>query len=234
MKVAAISDLHGHLPIMFSMPEAEVLCICGDLCPTNIDRDYNGSLAWFLRKFVPWVEQLPYEKVFLTFGNHDFFAETLFLNQDTWTLQKPRRIKEKLFLPEKLTLLMDTECDWKGKKFYGTPWCPNLYNWAFYANHETLVEKFSRIPENLDVLMSHCAPRFADYGTSHYSKGRVEEFGCVELQDAIEKKKPKLAIFGHIHSGNHVPSVHNGTMYCNVSVLDEDYKPSYYIKSFDI
>lgn len=234
MKIAAISDLHGHLPIMAAMPEAEVLCICGDLCPTNIDRDYDRSLAWFLRKFIPWVEQLPYEKVFLTFGNHDFFAEKLFLEQDRITLKRPRKIKEKLYLPEKLTLLMDTVCDWKGKKFYGTPWCPNLRNWAFYGDSALLREKFGAIPEHTDVLMTHCAPRFSDYGTSHFPNGSVQEFGCIELQDAIEEKKPKLAIFGHIHSGCHVPHSNNDTKYCNVSVLDEEYRPSYYIKSFEI
>lgn len=234
MKIAATSDLHGFLDDPSLMPLAEVLCICGDLCPTYMDRDFTQSLAWFLRKFCPWIEQLPYEKVFLTFGNHDFFAENLFLEQDKRTLKKPRKIKDKLFLPEKLTILMDTECNWKGKKFYGTPWCPHLYNWAFYQDHVTLNWLFDKIPENLDVLMTHCAPRFCDYGTSHFSNGSVEEYGCVELQDAIEKKQPRLSIFGHIHSGNHQPQTWNGTTYCNVSLKDEEYKPMYEPRIFEI
>ena len=33
IKVVAISDLHGYLP---EIPECDLLCICGDLVPLNV------------------------------------------------------------------------------------------------------------------------------------------------------------------------------------------------------
>ena len=238
MKIAAISDLHGYLPPVEEMPEAEVLCITGDLCCTSFDRNVTKSMAWFLRDFCKWIEALPYEKVFLVFGNHDFFTKG-FLYKDNGSIRRPRAMKDDLFLPKKLSILFDTECVYKKKKFYGSPWCPNLPNWMFYKDHAELVEAFSKIPEDTDVLLTHCAPDIDDYGTSHFDHGYIQDFGCIELASAIYEKRPKLCVFGHIHSGNHVESTwlamaDKPVRLCNVSIMDERYEPTYRIKTFEI
>lgn len=76
MKIVGISDLHGHLPNPNEMPDGDVLCICGDIVPLNIQRDTLRSLAWFYLDFIPWTDSLPYEKVLIIAGNHVLFLET--------------------------------------------------------------------------------------------------------------------------------------------------------------
>ena len=80
MRVAAISDIHGFLDNPRNMPEGDVLCICGDIVPLEFQVDTVRSISWFCLEFVPWVESLPYKKVLLLAGNHDFFLEEIYLH----------------------------------------------------------------------------------------------------------------------------------------------------------
>jgi Icc-related predicted phosphoesterase len=50
------------------------------------------------------------------------------------------------------------------------------------------------IPEGIDVLLVHGPPH--GYGDTVV---RGERVGCEELTRAIDKKKPKVVCFGHIH-----------------------------------
>ena len=70
MKIAAISDLHGYLP---EIEECDVLCICGDITPLEIQRNYLKTEEWITEIFLTWIKKLPCDKVFLVGGNHDFW-----------------------------------------------------------------------------------------------------------------------------------------------------------------
>lgn len=237
MKVVGISDLHGTLIPPENMPEGDVLCICGDIMPLNKQSDTLESISWLCRVFFKWVEELPYAKVFLVFGNHDFIGQ--FLRTDkNGNHRNGGRVAKKLLAPSKLTILDDSEYIYEGKRFYGSSWCPDLARWAYYADSETLTQKFSKIPVNTDVLLTHCAPRIADFGTvlQRGTYNWMSNYGCAELADAIHAmlKRPKLHLFGHIHSGSHQPTEINGVTYCNVSLKDENYKEMYPPKVFEI
>lgn len=52
MKIAAISDLHGNLS--FDVKKSDILCICGDIIPLDVQRNYQGSKDWFKKRFIPW------------------------------------------------------------------------------------------------------------------------------------------------------------------------------------
>ena len=73
MKVVAFSDPHGDLPKVKNFPECDVVCIAGDICPLDVQRDLVESISWFLLTFKPWAESLPCKKVIFIGGNHDFF-----------------------------------------------------------------------------------------------------------------------------------------------------------------
>lgn len=224
--IIGISDLHGLLLPLSDMPPGDVLCICGDIVPLEVQSDTIESIAWLCTKFFPWVESLPYEKVIITWGNHDFIGQTLTTDKHG-NHRKPKRVLKKLMAPAKLVLLEDNEFIYKGYRFYGSPWCPELSDWAFYANHDDLVKKFDKIPENVDVLITHCAPSQDQFGMTTQGWNAMRDFGSNELTDAILKKRPKLAIFGHIHSGRHARLDLFGTTYANVSIKDENYEYSY-------
>ena len=53
MKVVAFSDPHGYLPKVKDFPECDVVCIAGDICPLDIQRDLVESISWFLLTFKP-------------------------------------------------------------------------------------------------------------------------------------------------------------------------------------
>lgn len=238
MKIIGLSDMHGDLGSPIDMPQADVYCICGDIVPLWYQDSLVKSIVWLTSEFYPWCQQLPCDKVFYIAGNHDFVYEWLMTDKGG----NHRKAKEvdKLFLQpnKKVQYLENSYKEYNGVKFYGTPWCPELKRWAFYRPDEELTKEFAKIPEDTDVLLTHCPPKIDDYGTVLEGGVRYglygSNFGCQPLADRLQQIHPKLHIFGHVHSGLHEPKEINGTTFCNVSVKNENYKVTYYPREFEI
>ena len=232
IKVCAIADIHGSL---IDIPECDILCICGDILPLNIQRDDYKSIAWLSGPFQRWCLEAPCDHVVLIWGNHDFIGEKLYKK---WMIEGWEQ-EELLFQndagPEpKIHILQDESVVINGLKIYGTPWCPSLTSWAFYKNSEGLKEEFKKIPYDTDILLTHCPPKFGQQGIvlQQNNWNFLSNFGCEELQEAIESKfaikSTSTHIFsGHIHSGNHETEVSGGLIYQNVSIKDENYDITY-------
>lgn len=220
MRLAAISDLHGNLD--FDIKESDILCICGDIVPLEVQSAKKESKKWLKEKFIPWCNKQKVEEIYLIGGNHDFFL----FNYST-------RIKE-LFKGTNIHYLEDSQIvytDDNGVDYliYGSPWCKQFGYWAFmgYSN-EGLEKIFRKMPENIDILLTHDAP----YGCSdvceqdvHWNKH--EHIGSIGLRHAVIDKKPKLLLHGHLHTANHNAEMLNETTVYNVSVLDERYNLYY-------
>ena len=73
--LATISDIHGHLPV--GLTKGDVLCICGDIFPKDIDRDVSKSHIWFTTVFLPWIQKIKYQKILLLPGNHDMYLQEI-------------------------------------------------------------------------------------------------------------------------------------------------------------
>jgi Icc-related predicted phosphoesterase len=58
-------------------------------------------------------------------------------------------------------------------------------------------EYWDLIPDGLDVLITHGSP----FGILDQEEPSGEHLGCAELLKAVEDKKTKVHIFGHIHGG---------------------------------
>lgn len=227
MKIVAISDIHGDL---IKIPECDVLCICGDILPLDVQRKESDSCMWILNEFIPWVDSLPCEHVVFIAGNHDFAFEP--------KQNKEVNITEFWRGNNKIHYLLDESIEIDGKVFYGTPWCPVLYRWAFYQPPSGLDMKFSNIPD-CDVLLTHCPPDIGNAGTvlqECWNYGN--NFGCKELRNHIDNKNIQWVISGHIHSGEHDPVKYfNGNCevnVVNVSVKDEHYDVAYQPFKFEI
>jgi predicted phosphohydrolase len=82
-------------------------------------------------------------------------------------------------------------------KVYGSPWQPEFFNWAFNLDRGSpLAEKWSQIPHDVDVLITHGPPmRILD------KTSRGEPVGCEEMRKLLDEGtiKPRLHVFGHIH-----------------------------------
>lgn len=232
MKIVALSDTHGDL--LQDLPTADVYCICGDIMPLDIQRDFLKSVVWLTAEFFPWCQQLPCDKVFLVAGNHDFVFEKL-MDDGHGNHRKARQVMQIFQQPnDKITYLENNEKLYMGVKFYGSPWCPDLANWAFFKDSDELKKEFRKIQGDVDVLLTHCPPRIEDYGTVLEGWGYGRNYGCQELADRLQAVHPKLHIFGHVHSGLHEPKEINGTTFCNVSVKNENYQTVFYPREFEI
>ena len=95
-------------------------------------------------------------------------------------------------------------------------------------SNSDLKEKFSEIPEGLDILLTHdVAYGYADQSLQDIGWGTEEHFGTFELRDAILEKKPKYHFSGHIHTANHNLIMIGDTKHYNVSYVDETYTPTF-------
>lgn len=95
-------------------------------------------------------------------------------------------------------------------------------------DEDTLIKKFSEIPNDLDILITHDVP----YGISDVLLQTVywntsEHIGNKPLREAILEKKPKWHFSGHLHSTNHDIVQVEGINHANVSLLDEKYNLIY-------
>jgi len=90
-------------------------------------------------------------------------------------------------------------------KFYGSPWQPWFYDWAFNLERGAEIRaKWDLIPEVIDVLITHGPP----FGIGDLT-ARGDKAGCQDLLEVLERIKPRVHIFGHIHEGYGITS--NGT-----------------------
>lgn len=236
MKVTAISDLHGNL---IDIEPCDLLLICGDISPLEIQRDYIQMTKWIFNEFQEWIMKIDCPTIILTPGNHDFWFEKMITQPNT-------------YLFNKLTILIDGETkvynstDDKWYKIYGTPWCKQCGPWAFMANHAELAKKYEKIPKDLDILMTHEASNFGEVGTTH-DNGTEIKYVCAALTDEIRRKKPKYALCGHVHTGNHnitacpvydyvfqEETERTNVRVANVSILDESYSIYFRPTTFEL
>jgi predicted phosphodiesterase len=212
MRIVFISDTHGlHGRMSAPIPDGDILIHAGD--GTNVGR-MNEIAATGV-----WLRSLPHKHKIFIAGNHD------------WMFEKNRAMAVQLLnqgltgdtLNSKIVYLEDSAVEIEGLKIYGSPWQPRFLDWAFNLDRgETIKQKWDLIPEGLDILITHGPPMgILDQvspvlGTDH--------LGCEELIKAVERAKPKVHVFGHIHGGYGKVQYPN-TLFVNAAICDEAYKP---------
>ena len=214
-----MSDLHGYLP---EIDKCDLVLICGDIVSLRSQRYPKSCKKWYTRVFQPWIDSLPCDKVLFIPGNHEVGVEG---HDDEY---------KKLFGPyKKATILIHEPYEYLSDdgilyKIFGTPYCKVFGNWAYMRPNSDLKEKFSEIPEGLDILLTHdVAYGYADQSLQDIGYGTEEHFGTVELRDAILEKKPKYHFSGHIHTADHNLIMIGDTKHYNVSYIDEKYNPAF-------
>lgn len=226
MKIIAISDLHGHLPTIEE--QADIMLIAGDISPLDIQGTRVLMREWIEDEFIPWINRLEVEKVFLVAGNHDRFLEIISDADITeWRMLTGQKLQ---YLKNEMMTYIDKFGEsWT---IFGTPYCHIFGNWSFMISDEALAEKFKNIPEEVDIIITHDPPYgigFHDCNLQRpYSRSiGPEHLGNKPLREQLEKTKFKLLVGGHIHSGEHNPTEFMGGQVVNVSLLDEYYQPTY-------
>jgi Icc-related predicted phosphoesterase len=204
MIITFISDTHTkHRYCELDLPGGDLLIHAGDLM--NSGHDEND--VW---EFLDWFDkQEQYKSHVFIAGNHDRFFEN-----------KPDETKNILREYPYLTYLQDHTHTIDGVKIYGSPWQPEFYNWAFNLprNGVELQENWSNIPNDTEILITH-GPPWGHCDVTPYGNLNV---GCELLRVRVDELKPKIHVFGHVHSG--YGYYYNGhTHFINAAVLNERY-----------
>jgi Icc-related predicted phosphoesterase len=200
MRLVLVSDTHG-LHDQLSVPDGDVLVHAGDLT-------MRGTL-YELEEAAEWMCSLPHKRKVFTAGNHDWGLYH-FMNEGHEELAR------KIF--HGCDYLRDSSVTIDGVNFYGSPWQPWFMDWAFnLPRGGPIMDKWEMIPKNTDVLITHGPPQNI---LDKCDNGAV---GCYDLMLRVREVKPKIHVFGHIHSGyGHVKQ--NDTDFYNASVVNEGYR----------
>jgi Icc-related predicted phosphoesterase len=193
MRLVFISDTHMQHDAL-DIPECDVLIHAGDFSGWGSQQD--------LERFVPWLASRPArEKVFIA-GNHDFICE-----------QKPGLVQT-LAREAGVHYLADAEFVVRGLRIWGSPFTPHFCNLAFNRERGREIRAhWDRIPEGIDVLVTHGPPM--GVGDRTWDD---EEVGCEELLSRVRQLQPRLHVFGHIHEARGEYALHGlATRFLNVS-----------------
>jgi len=205
IKIDFISDTH--------MAEPELKG--GDILIHGGDMTYRGTAAE-VRDQLHWLNEQDYSHIILIAGNHDFLFE-----------ENPILAKSILREYKNITYLENSMVEIEGLKIWGSPYTPWFHNWAFNLFEGELKKQWDKIPDVVDILITHGPPyMILDKVKATYSSNCGEHVGCIHLLNRIKEVKPLIHMFGHIHEGYGINIVEtDDTIFMNASIMDERYKP---------
>jgi hypothetical protein len=182
IRIVCISDTHTNAGM--HVPLGDLLIHSGDL--TN-----NGTISE-IQSQIDWLDSLPHKEKIVICGNHDSYFDAASRKEED------RKPGKKLRWPKNMHYLENQALTLKfkgGRKlnFYGSPDIPACggASFAFQYTDENQPWK-GRIPMGTDVLITHTPPK------SHLDL----ELGCSGLLEEVWQVRPRLHVFGHVHSGH--------------------------------
>jgi len=209
--ICMISDTHNQHKLLDLNPEfkkgGDIVIHAGDFTVWGTRTETVSFLDWFsVQAFTHKI---------LVAGNHDEendefsslysgYPSIVYLQDSFHTI----------FAPEKPSI-----------KIWGSPWTiqRSSKHGSFTLPMETLEQKWDCIPNDIDILITHEAP----FGHSFTGiKGKsgwipLTPKGDLGLLLAIDSKKPKIHVFGHIHTGYGI-KVMNHVLCINASLCNEE------------
>ena len=168
--------------------------------------------------YFSWLKNAEYTKKVFIAGNHDNYLEQC--------LSTVNCISLGLWENEGFIYLCDSGIQFEDLKIWGSPWSLtfpgiNPRCSAFTGTEDNMKRHFDFIPDDIDILITHCAP----YGIlDQLANGR--HVGCHALRKALDRVKPRLHIFGHIHECGGKSVDLTVTRFINASHVDERYNPA--------
>ncbi|RJE17653.1 Calcineurin-like phosphoesterase, partial [Aspergillus sclerotialis] len=191
ISIVCVSDTHNSQP---KLPEGDILIHAGDLTQ-------SGSLAE-LRSSVNWLRTQSHPIKVVIAGNHDFLLDASRDNSssssDKAAAAAAAAASEResidwgdiIYLENKETTI--TCPNGRNLRIYGSPFSPRHGNWAFQYPRGYDIWSSIRIPEGIDILVTHAPPR------AHLD---LLGLGCVYLLRALWRVRPRVHVFGHVHEG---------------------------------
>ena len=195
VKIWHISDTHG---LTHHIGPQLVHCIKALGCSKNIlihsgDATNNGTeqeLYALNKTFGDIRREVPEIAIIFVIGNHDLYSGLAY----TYIAK----------IVSNATVLLNSTAKIHGITIHGIPWLSN-HHWDYkfkrgetHANKGTNLDCFA-VPRHVDVLVTHGPP----YGILDEANGHKHNHkGSKALRRAVERQKPSLHLFGHIHEQN--------------------------------
>lgn len=190
MKIVFISDTHGkHRKA--SIPDGDLLIHGGDVT--------NGREGQML-DFLNWLAALPHTYKIFIGGNMDRMLEV-------------DSVKYHNMLPENTFYLENENLTLEGLHLWGSPMIPKFVGAFNRKRGEELMAYWEKIPDDVDILITHTPP----YGILDRTS-RGLSVGCEDLRKRINELHPRLHLFGHIHE-SYGKEEHNDTVFANGSFV---------------
>ena len=187
-----IADTHK-LHRELELPPGDILIHAGDFT-------FWGKQRSELRDFDDWLGGLPYPFKVVVPGNHEFVLED-------------RRLRDEITNAE---LLINHGIEIAGVRIWGSPVTP-LYGGAFgKSNPQDRKRHWGQITDGIDILITHGPP----FGILDTAPGTALHQGDAELLEAVNRARPRLHVFGHIHGANGTLRT-KGTTFVNASLYGE-------------
>ncbi|HEY6770734.1 MAG TPA: metallophosphoesterase [Candidatus Sulfotelmatobacter sp.] len=184
------------------MPQCDVFIHAGDMTG-------RGSLEE-TAAFAEWLDMQmqgptgPNHAIIVA-GNHDECFEAV-----------PETVRD-MFGP-RVHVLQDEPLLLGDLTFYGSPWTPPFMRWHFMAEEDRLDSLYQRIPQTVDVLITHGPPR--DILDPGWIGAHV---GSTALAEAIRSRHIRHHVFGHLHGAGGQTIQGANTAFYNVAACDEQY-----------
>lgn len=200
LKALLMSDTHGtHWHQNYYVEgDFDLLIYAGDFTNYGDQQEVAGFMFWL-------EQQDQFKDIVYIAGNHDMQYHA-----------KPLVVLES---GVRLHYLYNSSVTIDGVKFYGSPYTPRFFNWAFMYDPENAADIWSTIPNDTDVLITHGPPR----GIFDQCPGEhkvMEHAGCPALLEAVERTESiKLHVFGHIHEGYGMQQHANGRVSVNAALV---------------
>jgi Icc-related predicted phosphoesterase len=201
LRIVAISDTHGsHRNV--KLPDGDVLIHAGDFTVS-----YRGYDIAVIRDFDEWLGQQPHRRKVVVPGNHDrYFADYPLPAREL--IQNAEIKQDEVFAIGDLT-------------FYMSPWTPKFHSdfWKFHRNRGSeMLQMWEKIPTGIDVLVTHGPPEnILDLVDGVHAGDEMLR------REVLQRVKPRVHIFGHIHPGyGTIP--YGRTQFYNAALCDESYR----------
>ncbi|GAB5369930.1 hypothetical protein AAMO2058_001448500, partial [Amorphochlora amoebiformis] len=209
------------------LPPGDVLVHCGDITgnygrksEVNLEKDFKDFLEFF-------ASRTEYKARVFIAGNHDIILDKKCYRQ----YRASRRLIEKL--PKGITYLENSGFEFEGLRIWGSPISSSrmetsgsrYYSDAFERDAADRKQIWSRLPNDLDLLITHTPPSGTLDETDFFAPD-PSPLGDPLLTKHLNKlpKPPRAHVFGHCHrdAGVKVREVGGGksTLLVNASMVE--------------
>jgi Icc-related predicted phosphoesterase len=205
-RILIISDTHDQWPYSDSnpAPKVDVLLHCGDL--TQV-----GGLPAF-RRAIENIKAIDAELKLVIAGNHDLELDEKWVRDNiegedeledsanVIAFFKAQKTHGVHYLEEGThTFTLKHGANFT---IYASPYTPEFNGYAFaYGTEDRFSSGTHSIPENVDIVMTHGPPILESSAYKLDINRKGDHCGCGKLAKAIQRVKPRLHCFGHLHEG---------------------------------